>query len=397
MKRLQLLKDLTLRPLTARDPHENHRAATPLELLFDLIFVVAIAEAGQQLHHAIIENHVWSLLPDYFMVFFALWWAWMNFTWFASAYDNDDVFYRLMTFVQIIGSLVMAAGIPDVFQRQNLDVIIIGYAIMRLALVTQWFRAARHDPEHRNTALRYAYGIIFVQIGWLFFHFSPINFTFELFILLMILELAVPIFAEWGNPTTWHPHHIAERYSLLTIIVLGESVVACYKAIQDDLATHIVHPNIILLMVGGLMMMFTMWWAYFDRDAHHLLKNSKQAFLWGYGHYFIFISVAAVGSALAASVDVALGRAHISNQFMGYIVAVTLVCYTTSLWVLNELRYLSGIRRWLYPMTVVIIFCIPAIFNNIGLSVFLMAIVYALRLMFSKCYLTDREAKPQLH
>ena len=397
MSLFQSLRHLTLRPLTARDPHENHRVATPLELLFDLIFVVAIAEAGQQLHHAIIENHLWSLLPDYFMVFFALWWAWMNFTWFASAYDNDDVFYRLMTFVQIIGSLVMAAGIPDVFQRQNLDVIIIGYAIMRLALVTQWFRAAKHDPEHRNTALRYAYGIIFVQIGWLFFHFSPINFTFELFILLMLLELAVPIFAEWGNPTTWHPHHIAERYSLLTIIVLGESVVACYKAIQDDLATHIVHPNIILLMVGGLMMMFTMWWAYFDRDAHHLLKDSKHAFLWGYGHYFIFVSIAAVGAALAASVDVALDRAHISSQFMGYIVAATLVCYTTSLWLLNELTYLSGMRRWLYPITVIIIFCIPAFFKEIGLSVFLMAIVYALRLVFSKCYLTDRASPSESH
>jgi low temperature requirement protein LtrA len=63
----------------------------------------------------------------------------MNFTWFASAYDNDDVFYRLMTFVQITGSLIMAAGIPDVFHHQDFDIIIIGYVIMRLALVSQWF------------------------------------------------------------------------------------------------------------------------------------------------------------------------------------------------------------------------------------------------------------------
>ncbi|WP_151726066.1 low temperature requirement protein A [Acinetobacter ursingii] len=394
---LKTSKHLALRPVAARDPKENHRVATPLELLFDLIFVVAIAEAGQQLHHAIIENHLGSALPYYFMVFFALWWAWMNFTWFASAYDNDDVFYRLMTFVQITGSLIMAAGIPDVFHHQDFDIIIIGYVIMRLALVSQWFRAAKHDPAHRTVALRYAFGIIFVQMGWLLFHFSPINFTLELFILLLVLELAVPIFAEWGNPTSWHPHHIAERYSLLTIIVLGESVVACYKAIQDDLATHIVHTDIMLLMVGGLMMMFTMWWAYFDRDAHHLLKSSKHAFLWGYGHYFIFISVAAVGAALAAAVDVALGRAEFSAQFMQYIVAATLLGYTTSLWLLNELPYLSGVRRWLYPITALIIFCIPAISPHIGLGVFLMAIVYALRLIFSKCYLADRETKPQPH
>jgi len=125
-----------LKPIHPRDPHEKHRVATSLELLFDLIFVVAIAAAGQQLHHALVENHIAQGLTLYFMVFFALWWAWMNFSWFASAYDNDDAFYRILTFVQIIGSLVMAAGIPSAFQQQDFDVIVIGYAIMRLGLVT---------------------------------------------------------------------------------------------------------------------------------------------------------------------------------------------------------------------------------------------------------------------
>ena len=95
-----------LKPLSPRDPHEKHRVATSLELLFDLIFVVAIATAGQQLHHAIVENHLAHGILLYCMVFFALWWAWMNFSWFASAYDNDDALYRILTFVQIIGSLV---------------------------------------------------------------------------------------------------------------------------------------------------------------------------------------------------------------------------------------------------------------------------------------------------
>lgn len=106
-----------LRPMQARNVQESHRVATPLELLFDLIFVVAIASAGQQLHHAIVENHLLHILPLYFMVFFALWWAWMNFTWFASAYDNDDSLYRIMTMIQMIGALVIAAGIPSAFEQ----------------------------------------------------------------------------------------------------------------------------------------------------------------------------------------------------------------------------------------------------------------------------------------
>ena len=73
--------------MRARSPHEAHRTATPLELLFDLVFVVAIAQAASGLHHAIAEDHAMAGLIGYLMVFFAIWWAWMNFTWFASAYD----------------------------------------------------------------------------------------------------------------------------------------------------------------------------------------------------------------------------------------------------------------------------------------------------------------------
>ena len=69
--------------MRARSPHEPHRVATPLELLFDLVFVVAIAEAASGLHHAVATQHVTDGLLGYAMVFFAIWWAWMNFTWFA--------------------------------------------------------------------------------------------------------------------------------------------------------------------------------------------------------------------------------------------------------------------------------------------------------------------------
>ena len=78
-----------------RDSDEEHRAATPLELFFDLCFVVAVAQAAGSLHHALAEDHLAQALVGYPMVFFAIWWAWMNFTWFSSAYDTDDVAYRL--------------------------------------------------------------------------------------------------------------------------------------------------------------------------------------------------------------------------------------------------------------------------------------------------------------
>src|SRR5687767_4880397 len=99
------------------DPHEAHRVATPLELFFDLVFVVAIAQVAAGLHHGIAENHITEALTGFAVMFFAIWLAWINATWFASAYDTDDVPYRLMTFVQMTGVLIVVAGIPGVFEH----------------------------------------------------------------------------------------------------------------------------------------------------------------------------------------------------------------------------------------------------------------------------------------
>ena len=96
--------------MTARDTEEEHRASTELELFFDLTFVVAVASVTAQLAHGLADGHATSLLTPYLQVFFAIWWAWMNFTWFASAYDTDDVPYRLMTMLQMGGVLLLAAG-----------------------------------------------------------------------------------------------------------------------------------------------------------------------------------------------------------------------------------------------------------------------------------------------
>lgn len=96
------------------------RTATPLELLFDLTFVVAVALLASQLAQSIAKDHAAKGLLGYLMVFFAIW-AWMNVTWFASAtYGTDDVAYRLLlTMVQMRRVLVLAAGVPAAFERQR--------------------------------------------------------------------------------------------------------------------------------------------------------------------------------------------------------------------------------------------------------------------------------------
>jgi low temperature requirement protein LtrA len=114
------MTSLWRRPMGSRDASEEHRASTPLELLYDLCFVVAIGRAASLLHHAISHGDAGYAVVSYVLVFFAIWWAWMNFTWFASAYDNDDVVYRVLVFVQMTGVLILAAGVPVAFDVSDL-------------------------------------------------------------------------------------------------------------------------------------------------------------------------------------------------------------------------------------------------------------------------------------
>lgn len=138
-----------LRQLTPRDPYEEHRSVSPLELLTDLCFVVAISQSAALFHHEVSHGSPGHGLLSFVLSFFGIFWAWLNFTWFGSAYDNDDIGYRLITILQILGSLVYAAGIAGMFEG-HFGLGVTGYVIMRVALVCQWLRAARSDPERRS-------------------------------------------------------------------------------------------------------------------------------------------------------------------------------------------------------------------------------------------------------
>ena len=84
---------------------------------------------------------------------FAITWAWVNFSWFASAYDTDDWVYRLTTMLQMVGVVILALGLPTMFESidegetVNNGVMVAGYVVMRVGMVFQWARAARQDPR----------------------------------------------------------------------------------------------------------------------------------------------------------------------------------------------------------------------------------------------------------
>jgi low temperature requirement protein LtrA len=316
------------RPMRLRDRDEEHRAASPLELLFDLCFVVAVAQAAAYLHHAVIVGHAAEGTVGYSLVFFAIWWAWVNFTWFASAYDNDDVLYRLVTLVQIAGVLLLAAGVPAAFEQRYSWTVTAGYVVMRVALVTQWLRVAHDDPGARGMALRYATGVSVVQFGWVGLGFAP-RLGLLGFALLATLELLVPVVAlRAGPPTPWHPGHVAERYGLFTLIVLGESVFAATSTVGLAVTTGGVSASLIVTAVGGLVLIFALWWSYFDRPAAKGLRLAPGlVFAWGYGHLLVFACLAAVGAGLQVVTETVGHHTALSARGAALALAVPVALY----------------------------------------------------------------------
>ncbi|MFB7598917.1 low temperature requirement protein A [Streptomyces sp. NPDC056160] len=348
-----------LRPLTARGRHESHRVSSPLELFFDLCFVVAIAQAGAELVHAVAEGHAGQGILNYAMAFFAIWWAWMNFSWFASAYDNDDVLYRVVTLVQIAGVLVLAAGISRAFTDRDFFLVWLGYVIMRVAMAAQWLRAARGaEGSERRTASRYAAGVLLCQIGWLGLVLLPEPARPWVFLVMVLAELSVPVYAERTQPTSWHPHHIAERYGLFTIIVLGETVSAATVAVKSASDEHFALSELLPIAAGGLLIVFSAWWIYFVVPIHGYLRSSRESFLWGYGHYLIFASAAAIGAGLEVAVEHAVGKSHLSALEASAAVTLPTALYLITVWALHARHFKVGIAQQLVlPTSALLVIC----------------------------------------
>ncbi len=327
-----------IRPLRARDPQEHHRVSTTLELFFDLVTVIAIAAVTAGLHHALSEGHALEVLPRFLFLFLAIWWAWMNFTWFASAFDNQDKVFKLLVMLIMGGQLLFAGGAVEIFQTLDFSYGLLGWIVMRLGMVCLWLRAARANPSHRTTALRYAAGITFAQACWTLFYFATEPASTAFFIaggLCFVVEWCVPPFAESANVTPFHRHHIIERYGLLMIISLGELVLAIahgYGFLYGG------HPSwqAAVVSTAALVIVFAIWEVYFCEVEHLPRSDFATAFIWGYGHVFIFMSTAALGAAIAASIDVAAHQAHASQASVSAALGLAFAVWAGALWLARD-------------------------------------------------------------
>ena len=297
-----------VRRMPGRDPRQRDRSATPLELLYDLTYVVAFAAASDQLAEYLGEGTIWPALGAFAFAVWAVSWAWLNYSWFASAYGNDDLLLRLATIVQMIGVIVLIYGLPVSFEAAahgespNNVLLVVGYVVMRVPLIALWIRASNQDPQHRQNALSYVVIISVAQLGWILTALLPLPapVTVAMIVGLAIAEMVAPVAAtrRYGF-SPWNAGHLAERFALLTLITIGEVIAgttAAVGALTQEVGWSF---EAVLIVSSGLLIAASVWWTYFLVPSRLVLEQRpERTFAWRYAHLALFGSIAAIGAGL---------------------------------------------------------------------------------------------------
>ncbi|MDA5192986.1 low temperature requirement protein A [Govanella unica] len=376
--------------MSGRDPHEAHRVATPLELLFDLTFATTFGFAAAQLAHVMAEGHYAVALIGFGFATFAICWAWINFSWFASAYDTDDWIFRVVTMVQMIGVLVLAIGLPRMFksidQGAHLDssIMVLGYVIMRGAMIFQWLRAARQDPARRRTCLTYAVAISIAQVGWvaqLIADFS-VDTSIMLSCLLALIEMSGPVIAEGKDGgTPWHAHHIAERYSLFAIIALGEGVVGTVATLSAVVEEQGWTMDAALVGIAGMGLTFGIWWVYYLLPSAQVLHaNRNRAFGWGYGQIVIIAAIVATGAGLHVAAYFIHHKTQIGPVVTLLSTAIPVSVFLGSIYAIHYhlLRRFNAFQAWLlFASAAVVLVAVLAALSGVDMAVCLVILMLA--------------------
>jgi low temperature requirement protein LtrA len=239
-----------LRP-RLRDGEEER--VTPLELFFDLVFVLAITQCTALMSH----DPSWAGLAQGLLVLGMLWWAWVGYAWLTSVVDPEEGAVRLVIFGAMAALLIVALCVPQAFGELAL-VFALAYGLVRVAQIGLFILASPEDDALRHSvlglALSTAIAVSLLAAASLF------DGTAQgaIWALALFLDLAGPYMIP---PAGWrlHPQHFAERHGLIVIIALGESIVAIGVGAASELSFGIGAAAVL-----GVALTAAMWWIYFD-------------------------------------------------------------------------------------------------------------------------------------
>ena len=235
---------------------DETRHSTWLELFFDLVFVVVVAQLGRELGNDVTAGGFFRFLA----VFVPVWWAWMGFTFYANRFDTDDLPYRLLIFVAMLGVAALATTLPAAFAGASRG-FVLSYVFVRIVLLALYARAIRHLEEGRAIAVFYFGAFSAAVVFWLVSLLFPAPERYWVWAFALAIEIAAPIVGWRLIPSgPVDPRHAPERLGLLTIIVLGESVFAVVLGVNDVRWS----AGAILAALGGFLCAAAFWWIYFE-------------------------------------------------------------------------------------------------------------------------------------
>jgi len=226
---------------------------TPLELFFDLVFVLAITQCTALMAH----HPTWSGLAQGLLVLGMLWWAWTGYAWLTSVVDPEEGAVRLVIFGAMAALLLVSLCVPEAFGHLGLAFALI-YGVVRYAQIALFMLASPEDDGLRHSVLGLAVStLVAVSLLALASAFDGLA-QGALWALALFLDMAGPYF--FGSEG-WKlmPGHFAERHGLIVIIALGESIVAIGVG-----AEHALNLGIGTAAVLGVALTAAMWWVYFD-------------------------------------------------------------------------------------------------------------------------------------
>jgi len=300
---------------------ENIKRANWLELLFDLIFVFAVAKATHILAHA---HHGHISLEQYFifiLVMIPIWWAWTGHTLFATRFDTEDTGQKLLTLAQMLVVVFWTSFINADFDP-NYHGYLLFYVLIRVLLITMYWRATlSHSiaaPITKRLTIGFSIGLI-VALSSLLFD-SPLRY-FVMYAGIGI-EILTPLLSrEVLKTVPVKSHHLPERYGLLTIILLGESVIILATKLNDISWTGFTIGS----AIAGFFLLSAIWWLYFDLMEKNILGQKMQT---GqniiYGHLFIYSGLSAIAVFIGYAIQPELTLlSHIMLFVTGFVMLCT--------------------------------------------------------------------------
>jgi low temperature requirement protein LtrA len=225
----------------------------PLELFFDLVFVLALTQCTALMY----DRPTWSGLAQGVLVLAVLWWSWTGYAWLTSVVDPEEGAVRMSIFAAMASLLIVAICVPEAFDSLALE-FALAYGAVRAGHIALFVLASRDDPALRKSVTGLGLGTA-VGVGLL------IGASFldglaqgALWGLALLLDMGEPyLFGSEG----WRlvPEHFAERHGLIIIIALGESIVAIGAGAEASLTVGIAAAAVV-----GVLLSAALWWTYFD-------------------------------------------------------------------------------------------------------------------------------------